>query len=76
MEVLYPRCCGLEVQKKMVTACCRWRDANGAEQKEIRKFGTFTSELHRLAEWLQQHPVEQVAMESTGSYWRPVCGRY
>jgi transposase len=72
MEVLYPRCCGLDVHKKMVTACCRWRDPNGAERKETRKFGTYTSELRQLAEWLGQQGVEQVAMESTGSYWRPV----
>jgi transposase len=72
MEVLYRRCCGLDVHKKMVSACCRWRDADGSEHKEIRKFGTYTAELRRLVEWLQQHQVEQVAMESTGSYWRPV----
>jgi len=56
----------------MVTACCRWRDEKGAERQEIGKYGTFTGELKRLAEWLRQHQVEQVVMESTGSYWKPV----
>lgn len=72
MEILYRRCCGLDVHKKMVSACCRWRNSDGSEHKEIRKFGTHTAELHALVQWLQQHRVEQVAMESTGSYWRPV----
>jgi transposase len=68
MEVFYSRCCGLDVHKKMVTACCRWRDEKGAERQEIGKYGTFTGELKRLAEWLRQHQVEHVVMESTGSY--------
>jgi transposase len=55
-----------------VTACRRWRDDKGVEQKEIRNFGTFTADLRNLGEWVQQHQAEQVAMESTGSYWRPV----
>jgi transposase len=72
MEVLYSQCCGLDVHKASVTACCRWLDRAGHPQKEIRRFGTYTSELLDLAQWLQQHQVEQVGMESTGSYWRPV----
>lgn len=73
MEVLYSRCCGLDVHKASVTACCRWLDGTGrVAQKEIRRFGTYTSDLLELAQWLQQHHVEQIAMESTGSYWRPI----
>jgi transposase len=72
MEVLYRRCCGLDVHKKTVSACCRWRQPDGREYRETRKFGTHTAELRRLVEWLQQQQIEQVAMESTGSYWRPV----
>jgi len=73
MEILYSRCCGLDVHKASVTACCRWRDeVDHRSRKEIRRFGTYTSDLLDLAQWLQQHQVEQVGMESTGSYWRPV----
>lgn len=73
MEVLYSRCCGLDVHKASITACCRWLDGvGGRAQKEIRRFGTYTSDLLELAQWLQQHQVEQIAMESTGSYWRPI----
>jgi transposase len=47
-------------------------DHAGRSHHEIRSFGTYTSELRELAKWLRQQQVEQVAMESTGSYWRPV----
>jgi transposase len=60
------------VHKASVTACCRWKDEVGRSQKEVRRFGTYTSQLRELASWLRQQQVEQVAMESTGSYWRPI----
>ena len=49
MEVIYERCCGLDVHKNMVMACIF---ANG--KKEIRKFGTFTDELMELMTWIQE----------------------
>ena len=72
MQILYPHCCGLDVHKKSITGCCLWFDAEGKRQEEIRKFGTYTTELRRLAVWLRQHEVKQVVMEVTGSYWRPI----
>jgi transposase len=41
-------------------------------EENIRKFGPFTSDLHRLADWLSEHRMETVVMESTGVYWIPV----
>jgi transposase len=38
----------------------------------VRSFGTFTGDLHRLADWFKQCGVRTVAMESTGVYWIPV----
>jgi transposase len=38
-------------------------------EENVRKFGAFTSDLHRLADWLAEHHVETVVMESTGVYW-------
>jgi len=38
----------------------------------VQRLGTFTSELGRLSEWLQQCRIETVAMEATGVYWIPV----
>lgn len=72
MEVLYPRCAGLDVHKKSVTAC-RVRPGSQAQAlKETRTFGTTTAELLRLGDWLTEGGCTHVAMESTGEYWRPV----
>jgi len=38
----------------------------------VRRFGTFTRDLHEMAEWLERCRVRSVAMESTGVYWIPV----
>ena len=40
--------------------------------EHVRRFGCYTSELRRMAEWLKSCGVETVAMESTGVYWVPV----
>ncbi len=67
MEVLYPRCCGLDVHKKEIVAC-----VITPEGKETRTFGTLTEELLSLADWLRDRQVTHVAMESTGPYWKPI----
>lgn len=67
MQVLCERCCGLDVHKKMVTACMIT-----PEGKETRTFSTMTKDLLNLADWLAQHQVTHVAMESTGVFWKPV----
>ena len=72
MQVVYPCCCGLDVHKKSVTACVLWAGDGGRSRKEKRSFGTFTRDLLRLADWLQQCGVTHVALESTGVYWKPV----
>jgi len=72
MEVLYPCCCGLDVHKKSITACVLWAEPRGKTRKEKRRFGTFTQELLKLADWLRASGVTHVAMESTGVYWKPV----
>lgn len=67
MEVVYQRCCGIDVHKKMIVACFR-----DGRKKEIREFGTLTGELRELTEWLLENGCEMVAMESTASYWKPL----
>jgi transposase len=71
MEVLYPRCCGLDVHKSSITACVLLAQT-GKPQKHIRRFGSTTRELLELVAWLREFGVEHVAMESTGVYWKPV----
>ena len=72
MEVLYPRCAGLDVHKKTVVACRIVPGPDGRPCKEIRPFGTTTRELLRLLDWLAEGSVTHVAMESTGVYWKPI----
>jgi transposase len=70
MEVLFPRCAGLDVHKDSVVACVRC--VSTPEHREVRTFGTTTSELVELGDWLASHGVTHVAMEATGVYWKPV----
>jgi transposase len=72
MDVLYPRCCGLDVHKKTVVACCILSTKGRKPVKETRTFRTMTTDLLALADWLQEKGCSHVAMESTGVYWRPV----
>src|SRR4051812_46016574 len=44
----------------------------GCDPEPVRTFGTFTTDLHRLADWFEQCGVETGAMESTGVYWIPL----
>lgn len=58
MEILYPRCCGIDVHKKSVTACVNVLGADGRSSTEVRRFATTTRALGELAEWLRGHRVE------------------
>jgi transposase len=72
MRIIHQRCCGLDVHKKVIVACLLIVQGNGELYKEIRKFGTMTKDLLALLDWLQQNECGQVAMESTGVYWKSV----
>jgi transposase len=72
MDILHPCCAGLDVHKKTVVACVRRPGPDGTVHAEVRTFGTMTVGLLALADWLEAEGVGQVAMESTGVYWKPV----
>ena len=72
MEVVHPRCCGLDVHKDSVVACALVSDGGARPRKEVRTFGTMTADLLALGDWLAEAGVTHVAMESTGVSWRPV----
>jgi transposase len=71
MEVLYERCCGLDVHKSSITACVLL-DPGHKPQKHLQRFGCTTRDLVDLVRWLKSFGIQQVAMESTGVYWKPV----
>ena len=67
MDQIYDKCCGVDVHKKLIVACFK----HGRKQ-EIREYGATTRELLEMAGWLTEGGCEKVAMESTGSYWKPL----
>jgi transposase len=62
----------VDVHKKMLAVVVTDVDGEGEYQFERRKFGATPEELHVLAQWLDQQEVEEVVMESTAQYWKPV----
>jgi transposase len=72
MNTLIPCCAGLDVHKRSVVACVRRLQADGQVGLQTRSFGTMTTALLELADWLAACGVTHIAMEATGVYWKPV----
>jgi transposase len=75
VDVVFTHCAGLDVHKKTVMACRVTPDPTGQQADgiiEVKEFGTLTSDLLMLSDWLAEVAVTHVAMESTGEYWRPI----
>lgn len=74
MEQIVERCAGIDVGQAEVVVCARVPDAarGGAAAELVATYGTTTPDLLRLRDWLAGLGVTQVAMESTGVYWKPV----
>jgi len=66
-EVYYERCAGIDVHKKLLVVCLRI-----GRKSEVREFGTLTHEIREIVAWLKENGCQMVAMESTGSYWKPL----
>ena len=72
MEMIYRRCCGIDVHKKVLVVCVLTTDPVGERHKEMRTFTTVTAEILHLRDWLSEQECTHVAMESTGVYWKPI----
>ena len=70
MDILYPRCAGLDVHKDVVVACVRC--VSPPAHQEVRHFATTTTGLLALADWLASHGCTHAGMEATGVYWKPI----
>ena len=68
MDLIYERCCGIDVHKNMLMVCI----FTAVRKKEIRQFGTMTDDIMEIVKWLRETKCNIVAMESTGVYWKPV----
>ena len=67
MNIIYERCCDMDIHKNTIAACLIT-----GRKKEIRSFSTMTSSLLGLIDWLRSADYQCVAMEATGSYWKPI----
>ena len=72
MDQIVERPAALDVHKAQVTACVRVPDGRGGRAEFVETFSSTVSGLLVLADWLEAHRVERVAMEATGVYWKPV----
>ena len=63
---------GIDVHKKMLAVAVADVEVEGDYHFERLKVGTSPAQLRALAEWLVERDVEEVVMESTAQYWRPV----
>jgi len=68
LELLNLNAAGLDIGAEEIFACV----PADRDETSIRAFGTYTVDLHSLADWLESCDIETVAMESTGIYWIPV----
>jgi len=66
-EVFYERCAGIDVHSRLLVVCLRI-----GRKSETREFGTLTHEIREMVAWLKENGCQMAAMESTGSYWKPI----
>jgi transposase len=66
------RCCGIDVHKNSVTVCVLAPIGQRHIPVKKRKFRTYTRDLKQMRAWLKNCQVTEIAMESTGQYWRPL----
>ena len=66
------RIAGIDVHKKMLAVVVADVEVEGDYHFERQKVGTSPAQLRALADWLVEREVEEVVMESTAQYWRPV----
>jgi transposase len=72
MQILYSRCCGIDVHKDSVTVCVLVYSDRPEPEVRKKEFATYFKALLNLKIWLLAQKVTHVAMESTGVYWKPV----
>jgi transposase len=74
-EKLMPyRIAGIDVHKRMLAVVVSDVEVDGEYNFERRQFGTNPADLQALANWLVEQQAEEIVMESTAQYWKPVWG--
>jgi len=72
MDIIFGQVAGLDVHKKSIVACVRKLQPQGNVLELVETFGTMTSDLLQMLDWLTAQKVTHVAMESTGVLWKPL----
>src|ERR1700746_1294244 len=72
METLVQRPAGVDVHKQQVTACVRVPGPGGGREQHVAEFPTTVAGLLTLRDWLAAFGVQQVVLEATGVFWKPV----
>ena len=72
MDILFPRCAGVDIHKRTVVACRIVLTDDGEWCREVRTYGTTSEDLLRLSDWLAAGGCTHVGLESTGEFWKPV----
>jgi transposase len=72
MDVVFERCAGIDVHKRMLVVCRLLVDAAGQRLAQTRTFGTTTGDVLRMSDWLAEGGCTHVGIESTGEFWKPV----
>lgn len=68
MDIIYKVCCGVDVHKNKLVACLKIK----GKKDVIKEFSGQTEDIKSMANWLKENECENVAMESTASYWKPL----
>ncbi len=72
MEVIHPRCAGIDISKKDAKVCVRVPGRGRARAVEtVSTWGSMTGQILALREHLIAQRVSCVLMEATGDYWKP-----
>ena len=72
MDVVVSRCAGIDIGKAEVVVCLRVPGPRGKRVSQVQTFSAVAAQINRLADWLAEHQVSHVVMETTGQYWKPV----
>ena len=70
MEVIHPRCCGMDVSKRDAKVCVRIQRGSRASTM-VTTWSSLSSAILELADHLLAQRVSLVVMEATGDYWKP-----
>jgi transposase len=72
IAAMIERCAGIDVGKRNISVCLMIGPADQDPKTELRTYGTANADLERLRQWLVGERCTHVALESTGSYWKPI----